>query len=111
QWLDNPRQASAGALTFDTRKTVRQTQAGIAIEHEFVADHTIALVAHAGERDTAQILSIPVFVQAAPTQGGGAIDLERGYHGVDARWRWSPSEPWALTVGTEWQVSDERRRG
>ena len=60
------------------------------------------------------MLSIPVFVQSDPLQGGGAIDLDRSYGGADLRWRWSADawgRPFSLTTGIEYAVSDERRRG
>jgi iron complex outermembrane receptor protein len=46
--------------------------------------------------------------------GGGAIDLDRDYFGLDARWRWSGQwrgRPVSLVVGLEHEVADERRRG
>jgi iron complex outermembrane receptor protein len=60
------------------------------------------------------MLSIPVFVQANPLQGGGAIALDRAYRGADIRWRWTASpwgRPFSLAGGVEDTVSDERRRG
>src|SRR3546814_11319095 len=60
------------------------------------------------------MLSIPVFVQADPRQGGGAIDLDREYGGADLRWRWATElgdRPFSLVAGLEYGVSDERRRG
>src|SRR5690606_1265721 len=71
------RAASAGALAFDTRKSVHQDQAGVRLEHPLSAHHALELVAYGGTRETTQMLSIPVFVQADPRQGGGAIDLDR----------------------------------
>src|SRR5690606_35099145 len=108
------RAASAGALAFDTRKTVRQDQAGVRLEHPLSARHTLELVAYGGTRETTQMLSIPVFVQADPRQGGGAIDLEREYGGADLRWRWTTgpaARPFSLVAGVEYGVSEERRRG
>ena len=108
------RAASAGALNFDTRKTVHQDQAGVHLEHPLSARHALELVAYGGTRETTQMLSIPVFVQADPRQGGGAIDLDREYGGADLRWRWTTQladRPFSLVAGVEYGVSDERRRG
>lgn len=108
------RAASLGALNFDTRKTVHQDQAGVRLEHPLSAHHALSLTAFGGTRDTAQMLSIPAFVQADPLQGGGAIDLDRQYGGVDLRWRWSAQlldRPFSLVAGLEYSTSDERRRG
>jgi iron complex outermembrane receptor protein len=106
--------ASPNALKFDTRKSVRQRQAGARIEHDFGATQRLTLTAYAGTRRTAQMLSVPVAAQAAPTSGGGAIDLDRDYGGVDLRWRWSGrwlARPFTLTAGIQRETSDEARRG
>jgi iron complex outermembrane receptor protein len=108
------RAASTGALRFDTRKSVRQRQFGLRIEHDIDAAQHIGVTAYGGNRQTAQMLSVPVAAQGNPLSGGGAIDLDRDYRGVDARWRWSSQElrqPLALTLGVQRDVSDEARRG
>ncbi|QOW18553.1 TonB-dependent receptor [Lysobacter ciconiae] len=109
------RAASDGALAFDTRKTVRQGQAGARIEQALGESQTLQLTAHAGSRKTTQMLSVPVIVQRKnPMHGGGAIDLDRDYSGADLRWQWASSlleRPFSLTTGLEYQVSEERRRG
>jgi iron complex outermembrane receptor protein len=108
------RAASQGALNFDTRKTVHQDQAGVHLEHPLSAHHALSLTAFGGTRHTMQMLSIPVFVQADPLQGGGAIDLDRRYGGADLRWRWGTQvlgRPFTLVAGVEYSESDERRRG
>ncbi len=110
QLAGNRRASSANALLFDTRKTVHQDQAGVRIEQAFSADHAFMLMAYSGNRETAQMLSIPVFVQEDPLQGGGAIDLDRGYHGADLRWQWK-RQAFSFTAGVAREVSDERRRG
>ena len=107
----DPRAASAGALRFDTRKTVRQRQAGLRLE-QAVPSGVVAIGAHAGTRKTWQMLSIPEFVQAAPGSGGGVIDLDRAYSGLDARWTVEPpSHALSLTFGVELQRSREHRLG
>ena len=115
QVRDNRRAASDGALTFDTRKTVRQDQFGARVEHTLSAGHEIAVTAWAGNRATTQMLSVPVAVQRDnPLHNGGAIDLDRDYHGIDGRWRWSTElagGPFALTAGLDYEVSDEHRLG
>ena len=108
------RAASSGALLFDTRKSVRQRQLGLRIEHDLDTAQRITVTTYAGNRQTAQMLSVPVAAQRNPLSGGGAIDLDRDYRGVDARWRWSSQrirQPLALTFGIQHDVSDEARRG
>jgi iron complex outermembrane recepter protein len=108
------RAASRGALAFDTRKTVHQDQLGARVEQDLSDRNSLAATVYDGSRETTQMLSVPVAVQADPLQGGGAIDLDRSYRGADLRWRWSASpwgRPFSLTSGVEYAVSDERRRG
>lgn len=110
---EDPRAASDGALAFDTRKTVRQRQAGARLE-QHTDNGVFAVGLHAGQRRTWQMLSIPAFVQLAPGSGGGVIDLDRDYAGLDARWTFDgllAGAPFALTVGTELQRSSEHRLG
>ncbi|MGH8074383.1 MAG: TonB-dependent receptor family protein [Lysobacter sp.] len=109
------RAASDGALTFDTRKTVRQHQLGARIEQDLSASHAYAVTAYGGNRQTTQMLSVPVAVQRnTPLHNGGAIDLDRDYFGIDSRWRWSTQlwqRPFSVTTGLDYEVSDERRLG
>jgi iron complex outermembrane receptor protein len=113
--LGDRRAAGRGAIAFDTRKTVRQTQLGGHFEQQLSDRQSWSLTPYAGQRQTRQMLSVPVAVQAASAlHGGGAIALDRAYDGLDARWRWTGQlrgQPLALTVGTAREVSDERRRG
>ena len=109
------RAASPGALNFDTRKSVAQQQVGARLEHALSSQSTLFLTTYLGNRRTQQMLSVPVAAQTGSAlNGGGAIDLDRDYHGVDARWRWSgdvADQPVSLTTGIEYEVSDERRLG
>ncbi len=106
--------ASPGAIAFDTRKTTRQQQLGARFAHPFLAASRLDVGAYAGSRAVVQFLSVPVAAQANPLHGGGVVDLDRDFYGMDARCRW-PSVPGvprlAITLGFERQVSDERRRG
>ncbi len=108
------RAASAGALAFDTRKTVRQTQLGAHLEHDLGAHQALLVTVYAGTRATTQILSVPVAAQANPLSGGGAIDLYRTYHGADVRWRWSgelAQKPFSFALGLDDELSAEHRQG
>lgn len=114
QVREDPRAASAGALAFDTRKTVRQQQAGARLEQDAGELGVLALGLHAGQRKTWQMLSVPAAAQRAPGSGGGVIDLDRDYAGLDARWTFDgllAGRAFALTVGTELQRSSEHRLG
>lgn len=88
QWQADPRGVDAGALNFDTRKTMAQTQGGLVLEHGVDAANTLRLMVYRGHRTTLQFQSIPVATQGGPLHPGGVIDLARDYQGADLRWRW-----------------------
>lgn len=111
QWRADPRASSAGALLFDTRKTVSQQQLGGRWRLPLGEAHELQIVSYGGRRRTFQVLSIPVFVQGSPTSGGGVIDLDRDYQGLDLRWRWQPGETLSLVAGLGREIADERRLG
>ena len=114
QALASPRAASAGALAFDTRKRVRQAQAGVRVEQPIGARQTLTLDTWGGSRDTFQMLSVPVAAQIALGSGGGVVDLARHYSGADLRWRGDAQvagRAASLTVGVEDQRSSEHRLG
>jgi iron complex outermembrane receptor protein len=114
QVRDDPRAASAGALLFDTRKQVRQRQAGWRLQQPLGAAGTLEIGGYVGGRKTWQMLSIPAFAQAAPGSGGGVVDLDRDFSGADLRWTIESSgsaAPMALTLGLEVQRSREHRLG
>jgi iron complex outermembrane receptor protein len=112
--LATPRAASAGALAFDTRKTVSQQQLGVHAEQPLGARHLLTLDSWGGTRETFQMLSIPAAAQQAPGSGGGVVDLDRHYAGADLRWRLDATiaqRSASLTVGIQTQRSSEHRRG
>ena len=110
----NPRQATPVAITFNTRKSVDQTQGGVVLDHRFDAGNAIQLTAYSGERSTRQFQSIPVGTQTPPTHPGGVIDLSRDYAGIDARWIHKTrllDQPLTLTAGLSSERLREERRG
>jgi iron complex outermembrane receptor protein len=114
QVLADPHLAGDGAVAFDSRKTVRQQQAGVRVQQATGDTGVLSLGLHAGQRKTWQMLAIPAAAQEEAGSGGGVIDLDRGYSGLDARWAFDwmlAGRPFALTVGSEWQRSSEHRLG
>ena len=114
QMREDPRQAVANAHIYDTRKSVRQTQAGAIYEHGLGDAHALRLSAWGGDRDVTQVLPIPPAAQGNPLQSGGVIDLDNRYAGFDARWSWSgslASRPLELTAGASGERQRQRRRG
>jgi len=111
QWEADPRQADPAALRFDTRKTVRQTQVGVALEQRFGPDSDLRVTGYGGTRQVRQYLALP---GTAPTSSGGVTDLDRSYGGVDGRlaWRFSIADrPASFTLGANYESQGERRRG
>lgn len=110
----NPRGVDAAALTFDTRKTVDQTQFGALAEHRLGQGQALQLMAYAGHRSTEQFQSIAVGAQASALHPGGVISLGRDYSGLDARWsnrtRLAGIDV-ALVAGLSLDTLQERRRG
>lgn len=110
----NPRQATANATLFDTRKSVDQLQAGAVLEHRLGRGQSLQFTAYSGERGTTQFQAIPTGTQAPATHPGGVIDLERRYRGLDARWIGTSrlmDKPLTLTAGLAVDEAREERRG
>ena len=83
----NPGQTTGVATQFNTRKSVSQTQVGLAWEQSLGQGHRIELMGYGGQRGVRQFQAIPVGAQTPPGSAGGVIDLARDYWGWNARWR------------------------
>ena len=113
QVQQNPRQAGTGALLFNTRKSVSQTQGGLALNHRFAGGDEAQATAYYGARNVNQYLG---FTGAAPppTSSGGVVDLDRNYGGGALRYARPfdlASGPFRLSAGVEYDSMDETRRG
>lgn len=109
QFIADPTQAAPQALTFDTRKSVSQRQAGLVLEHTAAAG-TFTARLHGGRRQVEQFLAIPVATQASPTSNGGVVDLWAPYAGADVRWTAAGTAlQWSL--GVSFQAMRQDRRG
>ena len=109
----DPRQVVANALTFNTRKSARQNQAGAVLSRELDAG-TLQATAYLGQREVTQYLAIPLAVQNSATHSGGVVDLDRSYGGSSLRWTRPltlAERPFTLTLGAEYELQSERRRG
>ncbi len=109
QFDADPRQAGTGAEQFNTRKTVRQQQAGAVLRGEQDTWEWTA-VAHGGVRQVVQFLATPVGAQSAVTSSGGVIDLDREFAGMSFRVGQSHAA-WQWQAGIELEQSEETRRG
>jgi len=109
----DPRQATAVAEQYNTRKSVRQQQAGLRWTREAGAQRW-QLMGYAGQRAVTQYLPIPPGPQANPLHAGGVIDLDGGYGGLDARWGWNGDlwgHPLDLVVGVNADRQRQHRTG
>jgi iron complex outermembrane receptor protein len=114
QFDADPSQAVAVAHQYDTRKTVRQDQAGAVFEQPLAEGHSLRALAYGGEREVEQFLAIPPAPQANPRHAGGNIDLDGRYAGADLRWRWQTQlagRPFDLALGIASESFDLHRRG
>ena len=75
QFAAAPRTVDPLALTYNTRKTFDQTQAGASYDHPLLdADDSLSLRLYSGDRNAEQFQAITVGAQTA-TSPGGVIDL------------------------------------
>lgn len=110
QFEANPRQADAAATLFDTRKRVRQAQAGLA-QSWSDASSSWQVRGYGGTRDVLQLLGLP---GDGPLASGGVVDLDRNFGGAGLRhtrtWADGPRSI-TLTMAAERDLLAERRRG
>ncbi|MDH4393673.1 MAG: TonB-dependent receptor [Aquabacterium sp.] len=84
----DPQGTTPEATLFNTRKTIAQTQAGVNWRHQFPDGGVLresSLSLHSGKRSVTQYLAIPAGTQGNPRHGGGVIDFDRRYEGMEAR--------------------------
>ncbi|MFM2052273.1 MAG: hypothetical protein RL456_310 [Pseudomonadota bacterium] len=113
QFQADPDQTAPVALQYDTRKTIRQTQVGASWVREHAQAGPLArtqVSAYAGSRGVTQYLAIAPATQANARHGGGLVDFDRRYDGVDARalWRWDGLD---LTTGVNLERQKDDRKG
>ncbi|WP_291931792.1 TonB-dependent receptor [Limnohabitans sp.] len=110
----NPDQTNAGALSFNTRKTVSQTQLGLAFEQALGGGHKLELMGYGGQRQVVQYQSITTGAQVPAGSSGGVIDLDRDYWGWNARWRhdrdWQGGRL-SLSAGLASDHQSDKRKG
>ena len=114
EYLVDPRQAAPSALLYDTRKSVRQNQAGLILEHDDNHGGQWRAMGYYGERGVQQVLSIPPSAQASPLSAGGVVDLDGNYGGVDLRRGWDGQlggRPFEWVVGSSWDRQSQQRHG
>jgi iron complex outermembrane receptor protein len=112
QYDADPYRTTPQATQFDTRKTIRQTQGGVNWRHRFGegALRESQVTAYAGRRAVAQYLAIAPATQANPRHGGGLVDFDRDYGGVEGRlvFGWERAE---VVAGVALETQRDDRRG
>ncbi|MDR0215172.1 MAG: TonB-dependent receptor [Comamonas sp.] len=83
-WARESRMTTPNALLYNSRKNVKQTQAGLTYERQLDGGNALRLMVYAGQREMMQFQSTPKASQ--PGFKGGVIGLQRDYGGLDARW-------------------------
>lgn len=114
QVAQNPRQATGVAYQFNTRKSITQSQAGMTYDVNLADGHSLQARVYLGDRQVTQHLAIPLAVQAAATNSGGVVDLDRGYGGLGLRWTHEgqvAARQLTVSAGMDYDRMDERRRG
>jgi iron complex outermembrane receptor protein len=111
----DPGQTTPVATQFNTRKTVSQTQLGLAWEQALGQGHRIELMGYGGQRGVRQFQAIPTGAQIPAGSAGGVIDLARDYWGWNARWRldrrYDSGEHLTVSAGLASDRQTEERRG
>ena len=77
QLQSDPRQAGTGAVSFDTRKTVEQTQGGLSLNQRIDADNSVTVATYDGDRHTIQYLASAI---------NGVVNLQRDFYGINSYW-------------------------
>jgi iron complex outermembrane recepter protein len=111
QFVQAPRQVFAGALTFNTRKTIEQEQAGLLLDHKLGANDTINARVYTGNRKINQTLAT---AGSFPTSAGGVVDLNNNYQGLALSWTHATKAngmPLNWTLGIDGDGLDQWRRG
>jgi len=114
QFAQDPYQTTPQALAFDTRKQVRQSQAGATWTQPIRGRFELAAMAYGGTRDVEQFLAIPPAAQANPLQSGGVVSLGSDYAGGELRLQGDGQMgrgTLAWTLGLSFEGLDQHRRG
>ena len=114
QYRADPRQATAVAYTYNTRKSASQQQGGLVYEDQIDDANSLRVMGYYGRRSVLQYLSVPTFAEASPLSSGGVVDLDSEYGGGDARWTWRGAlagRPLELVAGLAYDNEHQRRLG
>ena len=106
----NPRQAIANATTFNTRRSLSNTQGGLTWEHRLAPDEQLRATVYVGQRENEQFQAIPTATQAGARHSGGVAAIDREFGGTNLRWmRRQGTVNW--TVGADYERMVDDRKG
>ncbi len=121
-FLANVRRTDADAIKYDTRKTIGQTQTGVNWRHDFGdagALRESSLMVYRGSRGVTQWQAIGPCTQVdctpkqtnpnAAKQGGGVVDFDRAYGGVEGKLVWRLGQTDVVTGVSVESLRDDRR--
>lgn len=77
QLQSDPRATGTGAVIYDTRKSVDQTQGGLVVTQRISASDSVTLSPYDGNRRTIQYLASGV---------NGVVNLTRDFYGMNSKW-------------------------
>jgi iron complex outermembrane receptor protein len=101
QLQQDPRQVNPVVVPFNTRKSIRQDQGGLRLNHRFDAANRVEAVAYAGTRAVQQFLGL---------RPNGVVDLDTNYGGGALRY-FRDVGRLRLTAGAEYDAMWQRRKG
>ena len=114
QFDADPYQTTPQAIAFNTRKRVRQSQAGWTLRQTLPGGLTLRGLVYGGTRGIEQYLAIPAAVQANALNSGGVVDLDSDYGGGELRLAGDAmlaGRTLAWTAGAGWEGLVQQRRG
>jgi iron complex outermembrane recepter protein len=110
QMSSDPRQASPVALSFDTRRSLTNTQGGMNWEHRLNAADAVRATVWYGQRENEQYQAIPLATQNGARHSGGVAAIDRNFAGSSLRWTHRiESLNWA--VGADYETMTDDRKG
>lgn len=113
QVAENPRQARAAALQFNTRRSLDNKQMGLVYERRLNGEDTIRALAYGGQRNNIGYLGFRGF--PLNTTSGGVSELSRDYGGFGLRWTRKTTvfgdQPFTITSGADYDLALEGRKG
>jgi iron complex outermembrane receptor protein len=101
QLEQNPRQVNPTVFAFNTRKTVRQDQGGLRLNHRLDQANRVEAVAYAGNRFVEQFLGFA---------NNGVVNLDTDYGGGALRY-FRQAGRLRLSAGAEYEAMWQRRKG